>query len=180
MKSSLRAKRMARNHKRHGDQPKLNLVSLMDIFTILVFFLMVNSGDVEVLSSDKNIKLPESVAEKKPELSLIIKVSNNDIIIQGQSLGGVYNSDRTLNEKTVEALAKELQYQTQRRAQLTEREEKMGRAVIIMGDEKMPYTLLKKIMTTCAANEYRDISLAVNNVAQKTLEADAAMTTVGG
>jgi hypothetical protein len=35
-------------------------------------------------------------------------------------------------------------------------------------------------MTTCAANEYRDISLAVNNVAQKTLEADAAMTTVGG
>lgn len=165
MKSSLRAKRMARNHKRHGDQPKLNLVSLMDIFTILVFFLMVNSGDVEVLSSDKNISLPESVAEQRPELSLTIKISEKDIILQGKSLGSAFNGDKTINEKTIEALAKELQYQANRRTVMSKREQKQGRAVIIMGDESMPYTLLKKIMTTCSANDYRDINLAVNHVA---------------
>ncbi|WP_019528308.1 ExbD/TolR family protein [Dasania marina] len=165
MKSSLRAKRMARNHKRHSGQPKLNLVSLMDIFTILVFFLMVNSGDVEVLSSDKNISLPESTAEKKPELSLTIKITDKDIIMQGQRLGAAFNADDSINEATIDALAKELQYQAQRRATISEREKKLGRAVIIMGDEEMPYTLLKKIMTTCSAQDYRDINLAVSHIA---------------
>jgi biopolymer transport protein ExbD len=30
-----------------------------------------------------------------------------------------------------------------------------------MADQKVPYQLLKKVMATCAAAEYRDISLAV-------------------
>ena len=62
MKASMRARRMARNHRRMKTPSKLNLVSLMDIFTILVFFLMVNNGDVEVLQADNSIELPESVA----------------------------------------------------------------------------------------------------------------------
>ena len=55
MKQSIRAKRMARHHSRLKKVPTLNLVSLMDIFTILVFFLLVNSSDVEVIETDKNI-----------------------------------------------------------------------------------------------------------------------------
>ena len=46
---SQRAKRMDRRHQRAKRVVSLNLVSLMDIFTILVFFLLVNSSDVEVL-----------------------------------------------------------------------------------------------------------------------------------
>jgi biopolymer transport protein ExbD len=58
MSSSLRARRMARNHRRLAQTPRLNLVALMDIFTILVLFLMVNNGDVEVLQPERNITLP--------------------------------------------------------------------------------------------------------------------------
>ena len=65
MSSSLRSRRMARNHKRMAQHPRLNLVALMDIFTILVLFLMVNSGDVEVLQSDPDISLPESLSEQR-------------------------------------------------------------------------------------------------------------------
>ena len=46
MKLSRRAKRMRRHYSRMHRGGGLNLVSLMDIFTILVFFLMVNSSDV--------------------------------------------------------------------------------------------------------------------------------------
>jgi biopolymer transport protein TolR len=53
MKMSARAKRMARNHKRRTT--KLSLVSLMDIFTILVFFLMLNASDVQVLQRDDSV-----------------------------------------------------------------------------------------------------------------------------
>jgi biopolymer transport protein ExbD len=162
MKSSLRARRMAKNHRKLNQHTKLNLVSLMDIFTILVFFLMVNSGDVEVLRSDKNITLPESVSEQKPEMTLMIKISNDDIVVQGRSVGTVADA-LAKDSNNIAALSKELNYQAARSPQLSEQEIKNGRSVVVMGDKKMPYKLLKKIMTTCAETDYRDISLAVNS-----------------
>ena len=75
MSSSLRSRRMKRNHKRGARPARLNLVALMDIFTILVLFLMVNNGDVEILQSDKTISLPESVSEQKPALALTIRIN---------------------------------------------------------------------------------------------------------
>ena len=66
MNTSRRAKRMERNHKRNK-QSSLNLVSLMDIFTILVFFLLVSSSNVQQLPNSKDISLPTSVADKAPK-----------------------------------------------------------------------------------------------------------------
>lgn len=165
MKSSLRAKRMARNHRRNKTSSKLNLTSLMDIFTILVFFLMLNSGDVEVLQSDKDIKLPSSVSEQKPDVTLLVKISATDIIVQGRPVASV---DDILagDEGTIAELDKELQYLAERKPLLSDIEKEKGRAVTIMGHQDIPYTLLKRVMTTCAAADYRDISLAVNALPQ--------------
>ncbi|WP_240554871.1 ExbD/TolR family protein [Oceanicoccus sagamiensis] len=183
MKSSLRAKRMARNHRRMQQNSKLNLVSLMDIFTILVFFLMVNSGDVEVLQSDKNIKLPDSVAEQKPDLSLLIKISETDVIVQGRSVASVadiLNSD----QDAIAGLTKELEYLAERKPLLTDQEKQQGRSVTIMGDQNIPYTLLKRVMSTCAQADYRDISLAVNALPkmdeQAFIEANSSTTVEEG
>ena len=161
MKSSLRARRMAKNHKRLSQQAKLSLVSLMDIFTILVFFLMVNSGDVEVLQADKNISLPQSISENKPEITLTIKVSADAIVVQGRKVESVA---RVLEQSgnAIEPLAQELEYQSARSPELTDLEKRQGRSIIIMGDRSIPYKLLKRIMTTCADSDYRDIALAVN------------------
>ena len=65
----------------------------------------------------------------------------------------------------IAALTKELNYQASRAADLSEEEAKIGRAVTIMGDQSIPYELLKKVMATCAAADYRNISLAVSKVA---------------
>jgi len=162
MKSSSRSRRMARNHKRMNQTAKLSLVSLMDIFTILVFFLMVNSGDVEVLEADRNISLPDSISEQKPEIALTIKISSDDIIVQGRSVGSVADV-LAQDTNVIAALGEELAYQAGRAPDLTEREQELGRPVIIMGDQGMPYKLLKRIMSTCAGSDYRDISLAVNS-----------------
>lgn len=164
MKRSARARRMARSHKRYKQQAKLSLVSLMDIFTILVFFLMVNSGDVEVLEADKNISLPESVSLQKPDIALTIKVSPDDIVVQGRPMGTV---EEVLAQpgNMIVPLKVELDYQASRAPAMTEREEEIGRQVVIMGDKDMSYRLLKRIMTTCAASDYRDITLAVNTAA---------------
>ena len=163
MSSSLRTRRMARNHRRLAQTPRLNLVALMDIFTILVLFLMVNNGDVEVLQPEKNVTLPESISEQKPELALIIKVTNEDVMVQSLSVANVSEA-LAQSDNTLPVLARELQYQADQAPELTESERRNGRPIIVMGDEHMPYKLLKRIMATCAQSEYRDISLAVNSV----------------
>jgi biopolymer transport protein ExbD len=166
MKQSMRAKRMAGHHRRMHQTSRLNLVSLMDIFTILVFFLMVNSSDVKVLESGKSIKLPESVAEKTPKDTLVVMLSDKDLIVQGRKVLDV----SVIGEReadTITELEKELHYQASRRPAMTEAEKSKGRAVTIMGDEKTPYSILKKVMATCASADYRNISLAVSRIPAK-------------
>lgn len=161
MKSSLHARRMARNHRRHKAVSKLNLTALMDIFTILVFFLMINSGDVEVLQSDKNIKLPDSVSEQRPELTLLIKISATAIVVQGQSVAIVADV-LAQDDEVIALLEQQLKSIIDTKPLLTEQEQEKGRSVTIMGDQEVPYKLLKRVMATCAQSGYRDIALAVN------------------
>ena len=56
-------KRAARKD-RNKSMMDLNLVSLIDIFIILIFFLLTNASEVEVLPSSRAVRLPESIAEK--------------------------------------------------------------------------------------------------------------------
>jgi biopolymer transport protein ExbD len=174
---------MASNHRRMQQNSKLNLVSLMDIFTILVFFLMVNSGDVEILQSDKNISLPDSVSEQKPDQTLLIKISATDVIVQGRSVALVEEILLKDND-AIAALDKELNYLADKKPLLTDTEKEKGRAVTIMGDSSTPYELLKRVMTTCALADYRDISLAVNALPkldeQAFIEANSPKTAVEG
>lgn len=171
MKQSIRARRMARHHKRGHAASKLNLVSLMDIFTILVFFLLVNSSDVEVLQTNKSIELPESTSEQRPDTTLVVQVSNENIIVGGRSVARIAEVQKS-SDNNIVGLEEELKYRASRAGPLPPEKEEIGRAVTIQGDKEVPYTVLKKIMTTCAANEYRNISLAVSKVAKETLEAE--------
>lgn len=169
MKQSLRAKRMAKHHRRLNQASKVNLVSLMDIFTILVFFLLVNSGDVEVLQADKSIKLPASVSEQVPENNLLVVVSATDVVVGGRSVGKLTELMASTDDKFI-PLETELKYQAQKAGPLKEADLITGRPITIMADQTLPYALLKKVMATCAAAEYRAISLAVT---QKEVSVDA-------
>lgn len=173
MKASMRARRMERSHRRMNKQSKLNLVSLMDIFTILVFFLMVNSGDVEVLQPDKTIKLPESTADVKPDMGLLLKVNGSELILQGQSVANVESVFASTDE-IIGELSKALKHQASLDPELTEQQQERGRAITIMGDQEIPYALLKRVMATCAEADYRDIALAVSKlpVADPSSESD--------
>ena len=79
MKNTRRMKRMSRNR---GKVAVLNLTSLMDVFTILVFFLLVNSASTEVLQTPKKITLPASVVEDKPRETVVIFVSPTEVTVQ--------------------------------------------------------------------------------------------------
>jgi biopolymer transport protein ExbD len=161
MKQSVRAKRMARHHKRNQKTSKLSLVSLMDIFTILVFFLMLNASDVQVLQSSDSVTLPESSADTPARETLLMMVTKEQVLLQGKALastGDLANQD----EQSIERLKQELDYHSARRLDLSE-EEKLAQSITIMGDASTSYAVLKQIMQACAAQGYTNIALAVEN-----------------
>lgn len=145
--------------KKRGKAASLNLVSLMDIFTILVFFLMVNSSEVEVLQTNSKIKLPDSVSEKLPDNRLIISIDDQDVVVQGRPVANIDGVQRS-GENFIEGLKQELQYQADRKGVMPEG----GFEITIMGDREIPYWLLKKIMLTCQSTDFARISLAVNRL----------------
>ncbi len=160
MVKSARAKRMERRHDRGKKGLALNLVSLMDIFTILVFFLLVNSSDVEVLPNAKEIQLPESIAETKAQESVVILISEEFIIVQGTPVAKVADVMRRQGNDIPE-LRQALLSQNDRVLRKEAQDDIAGREVTIMGDKDIPYRLLKKVMATCTESDYGKISLAV-------------------
>ena len=160
MHKSKRAKRMEVRHKRHKAAGALNLVSLMDIFTILVFFLLVNSSEVEVLPNAKDIQLPESIAEEKAKESVVILIGEENIIVQGTPIVKVSDVMRRRGNDIPE-LRQALLSQNDRVLRKEAQDDIAGREVTIMGDKDIPYRLLKKVMATCTDSEYGKISLAV-------------------
>ena len=161
MKMSRRAKRMERHHKRLGRGASLNMVSFMDIFTILVFFLLVSSSTVHDLPNTKEIQLPESIADKLPKETVVIMVGNKDIVIQGKKVADV-DSVKLTNLPEISSLKEELERISKRQLVATTPDGKpVPREVTIMGDKEIPYELLKKIMFTCTRANYTNISLAV-------------------
>ena len=160
MQKSKRAQRMEVRHKRHKAGGALNLVSLMDIFTILVFFLLVNSSDVEVLPNAKDIQLPESIAEEKAKESVVILIGEENIIVQGTPIVKVSDVMKRRGNDIPE-LRQALLSQNDRVLRKEAQDDIAGREVTIMGDKDIPYRLLKKVMATCTASEYGQISLAV-------------------
>lgn len=158
MKMSARAKRMDRHHKRRT-MPGINLVSLMDIFTILVFFLLVNSSST-IQPSTKDVELPKSIAEQPPRETLNIMVTESAILVNGRLIAPI-SQVLAASSDGIPALADELRYQASRSPQAPNDEGIIERDVTIMGDKEIPYRLLRMIMMTCSQNEYSNISLAV-------------------
>ena len=157
--SSKRAERMEKHHKRRTGGT-LNLISLMDIFTILVFFLLVNSQDVETLPNAKDIQLPESYAEEKARENVVILITDDHILVQGKpvaSMAEVLSND----EVSIAGLERELRLQTEKLLRKDTQATIADREVTIMGDKELPYRLLKKVMASCTAADYGKISLAV-------------------
>lgn len=160
MKHSKRSKRMDKRHRRNKASTGLNLVSLMDIFTILVFFLLVSSSEVESLPNADELQLPESIAEKKAEETVVVMITETAILVQGAVVASI--SDVVAQEgNLIEPLKQALVQQNDRVLRKAANADITQREVTIMGDREIPYRLLKKVMATCTSADYGQISLAV-------------------
>ncbi len=163
MRNSRRIKRMTRNRVKIT---KMNLTSLMDVFTILVFFLLVNSGSVEVVEAPKNVTLPESRVEAKPRETVVIFVSPEEVLVQGQQvamvedlLDGQNLSTSPITERLAELKESVIGPSTLAVAGSLE--------VTILADKSVPFIVVKRIMSACTNEGYENVSLAVIHKGQQ-------------
>ena len=160
MKLSPIQKRAARNA-RHGNALDMNLVSLIDVFTILIFFLLSNSG-VETLPASGAVHLPESTAKQDPKETLVVVVNASEITVEGRKVADVAPlMAATTGDDLIPGLKAELDVVAARPVALAENASK-AHSITIMGDKDIPYQLLRKVMYTAARADFTDVSFAVN------------------
>ena len=166
MKFMGRPARMARHHKRAKAEGEINLVSMIDMLTVLVFFLLVySSQEVEILPPAKDVQLPQSMAEQDARDAVVVIISESEILMDGESLGQISDILKS-QELIIPALKTALENQVERvlndePRQLTEEQRIASREVTIMADKEIPYQLLKRVMATSTAADYGQLSLAV-------------------
>lgn len=132
----------------------LNLISLMDILTTLVFFLLIHvTNDVEVVQVPGNVSLPASFSTVKPSPALTVYITTNEILVEEKKIARIQD---VLNsgESSIEGLEKELLLRMGK-------DKKTEKKITLMGNKDLPFTLLKKIMNTCSRAGYSTITLAV-------------------
>ena len=149
-----RAERKARNH----TGLDMNLVSLIDIFTILIFFLMSSTG-VEVLATARAVKLPESTADRTPRETVVVTVSGQDIVVDGRKVASVAEVIDAADD-LIAPLKTELDLQSARQVIRTENRAQ-AKTLTILGDKDIPYRLLRKVMVTASKANFSDVSFAV-------------------
>lgn len=154
---SRRMKRMSRSKK---SPPGLNLVSLMDVFTILVFFLLVNSSSSDVMEPPKEITLPDSVVETKPRETVIVMVTEQMVLVMGEPVGTI---EEIIESKQMifEPIKTRLLEQKKRVIGVSTKAVSESGEVTILAHKTIPFKLLKKIMSSCTSAGYGKISLAV-------------------
>ncbi len=150
-------KRAARNA-RHGNSLDMNLVSLIDVFTILIFFLLSNSG-VETLPA-ASVHLPESTAKQDPKETLVIVVNATEITVDGLKVADVAPLANATDD-LIPGLKAQLDVVSARPVALAENAAQ-AHSVTIMGDKDIPYQLLRKVMYTAALADFTNVSFAVN------------------
>jgi biopolymer transport protein TolR len=159
-----RASRIMRHHKGKKRPVMINLVAMIDMLTVLVFFLLVYSSEqVTVVPDRKDVQLPESISDSQIRNTVVVIVGERDILVHGRAVGRI-DEILAADEPTIPALQAELEADKTdmlHLAALPEEERIAARQVTIMADKELPFILLRKVMATSTAAGYGQLSLAV-------------------
>lgn len=161
LRTSRRMARLLKRRDRRG-VVLLNLVSMIDIFTTLVFFLLIVTTSVATLRNPRSVDLPNSISTAPPHDTPVLTVTGNTIALQGRPVmatsAAMASRSSILAPLEAALLAAPLMPVAGRAGSATRGE------INVMADKEIPYSLLKKVMATCGAARFARIALSVNHV----------------
>jgi biopolymer transport protein ExbD len=155
-----------RRHRKRGDGTvKLNITSMIDMFTLMVVFLLKNySAQGQLVTPATNLLLPSSTVEKNAGEALSVKVSQTNIMVENNIVVDEKGYQAVLSQKDflIEPLYNVLKKYCDEAKKSSEmfKTEFSGK-ISIQGDVAIPYNMLTRIMYTCGQAGYPVMNLVV-------------------
>lgn len=167
--------RRGRRRSNGHEEVALQITSMADIFTILLVFLLksysVSAINVNV---DKNLKLPAAHGGQEQVEAFKVEVSETGISVEGTVIVPLKNYEPSLSEvnkdgslkSVIEALVKEKKKQRSMASAMgkdkdKEKDETADRKLLIIADKKVPYKLMKMVLSSASSEDFTDFKLVV-------------------
>ena len=146
---------------------KLNITSIIDMFTILIVFLLKSfsvQGELFTLSPDLHLPSSEEAMMAKKQ-TVSVAVTNDYILVNGEMVENLKNpGDSGPAAPIYPELLKKLQFQKSlmMKAFSDDPDFEFKGRITILGDKTIPFRILERVMYTCGRAEFSNINLAVS------------------
>ncbi len=141
----------------------LNVTPLVDMFVILVLFLIANfSATGQILAMSKDVALPEASHTGELEMAPVVLVSKDAVLLDGALIGrtdDLAKEDYT-NIPLLEEKLRDKKKLTENLRSMTNQEDELKGQVNIQADKAIEFRVMKKVMQSCALAGYANISFA--------------------
>jgi biopolymer transport protein ExbD len=147
----------------------LNVTPLVDMFVILVLFLIANfSATGEILSMSKDVELPEAANTEELQLAPVVQVSKQEVIVSGVIIGRVDDLTREeyLNIPQLEEKLREMKKQFEDLHNAANDSGAFKGDVNIQADKNVQFRIIKRVMYSCAQAGYANIAFATMAASQ--------------
>ncbi len=154
----------------------LNLVPMIDLFSMLVIFLIQQfSASGELMLVNPNVAMPKAGANKELDRAPIVALTRwegkdspgdllfeNNKVVSQKDINEVKYPSWDIRELAV-VLKKNWQLQQKFSGPTPEKTKALrtNRKVIIQSDRTVPFSVIKMVMATCGRNEYREPNFAI-------------------
>src|SRR5215208_6202157 len=154
--------KMSRGHK--STNVELNVVPMVDMMTMLVIFLLQQfSSTGEVLYMQKDIKLPDARHGQIIEVAPVVAISSAQVVVSGQKVADVADLDRD-QSAVIAQLVEKLRDEKKRwdfiHQNDADREKNWKGEMNVQADVKVPFKVLRRVMTSAAEAGYGSVNFA--------------------
>ncbi len=141
----------------------LNLTAMIDMFSILVIFLIMNfSSTGEIFFISKNIKLPEASHARPIDNAPLISIVGNSVTLEAETVGDnpVYLEEKNVNLPRLKSKLQQMRIM----AEAVNPGQPFKGQVNVQADVNTPVVYIKRVMNTLISEGWTGVNFAVQGV----------------
>ena len=153
-----------KSHAKQFVEPKIQITSMMDMFTIILIFLLFSFSDnPETLTLDNSLKLPESNAQLDYKENIKLVLSQTELKLEGEVISDVQDGKimaldpENLKESSLFSKLKELK---ENEAQ-TELNPDKKKNILFLCDKRLEFKTINTLVKTAAMAGYPNFQFGV-------------------
>lgn len=149
-----------------SDEMSLQITSMADIFTIILVFLLKSYSSVSI-SPSTGVTIPMAVAEAPQIEALKVEISSNAVLVESKPIEELdhfqFPTEDLLQNHSSKVVSHSLETERKRQQLIAEANPnvKPDSKILIIADQKTPYSTLKTVLASAALNGYTDYKLVV-------------------